>query len=641
MTPAKSDPRPLGLLGALMLGLGLGLRFLLPDEPSSSPLEGALVRIPLLSGAAIILLERLIRRGPAPSAVVWLIPLAILPGCFPLTAIGVTRAMDLVAAVCAGIALRDLVVHDRFGATLCRWLLALGLALCLIGLAQALWQRDELREAVGTAWDASPMARAFLDSNRATSTLVNANAFAGLLLLLLPLAIGGRGSRSGRGVLIVLLATLATTGSAGAILALLLALGVRWRAPDTHGRWCRAGFIGGAAGVLLLVTALATSWQPPLVGDKIETFRQRLDYHALGARMLADAGPLGAGIEATQELRWAHARPDEGHSDYIHDTWLQLLIEIGPVGMLLAASGVGLLAYRRRTKTPAPEQDRPTEHGSRAAVAFGIGVTVGVTMAPLLNGVPRVLPLGWAAPPILDALGLAGCVLLSARMLRNVIPPSGAAWTWGIVAFALHGLVDYDLYVPAAATMLGAACALAPIKPAQTRSMDRPLLAVAGLVLLTLPLVVGLVGLARDNARLAINAVRRGDAVEEHLRTIEDLATSLPDPVALEGLSRHPARFTRALDALPPSMRTWPIYRRIEAEHLARRRFLGERHDMAHLLHPGEAMEPWIRRSMMRVAMVDGDTASRRTHARAGLDAMKRFAIRDPVLLEDLQEGAR
>ena len=348
MTGGQPDPRPLALLGTFMLGLGLGLRFLLPDEPTVSPIAGALVRIPLYSGAAVVLLERLIRGGPAPTAAIWLIPLAILPGCFPATALGVTRAFDLVAAICAGIALRNLVVHDRFGATLCRWLLALGITLCLVGLAQSLWQRAQLREAVGSAWDGWPMARAFLESNRASSTLVNPNAFAGLLLLLLPVAVGVARYASGALVLLALLAALAATGSAGAMLALLLALGIRWRDTTPTRWWCRAGFLVGIGAVLVLVTALATSWQPPLVGGKIDTFRQRMDYHALGARMMADAGPLGAGLEATRELRWAHARPDEANSAYIHDTWLQLLIEIGPVGLLLAAAGIVLIVRRRR-----------------------------------------------------------------------------------------------------------------------------------------------------------------------------------------------------------------------------------------------------------------------------------------------------
>jgi hypothetical protein len=62
---------------------------------------------------------------------------------------------------------------------------------------------------------------------------------------------------------------------------------------------------------------------------------------------------------------------------------------------------------------------------------------------------------------------------------------------------------------------------------------------------------------------------------------------------------------------------------------------------MDHLLRPGEAMEPWIRESMMLVAMADGDTEGRRTHARAGLEAIQRFGIRDPDLRESLERGSR
>ncbi len=621
-----------------MLGLGIGLRLLLPDEPSSSPIEGALVRIPLLAGAAVILLERLVRRGSAPNAAVWLVPLAILPGCFPTTALGVTRALDLVAALAAGIALRDLVIHDGFAATLRRWVLALGVVLCLVGLAQPLWQREQLREIVGDAWDAFPMARAFLESDRATATLVNANAFAGLLLLLLPLAIGGRSGRVGAGVMLVLVATFGATGSAGAALALLLAVGLRWREPGPLRRWWRGGFIVGLAGVLVLVVALATSWRPPLIDSKVDTFRQRIDYHSLGARMLPDAGMLGTGLEATRELRWAHARPDEWSSAYIHDTWFQLLIELGPVAMLAAAGGVLLVVRRRRDAGPTATPDPPRG----LALAFGAGIVLGVGAAPMLNGVPRLLPLGWEFP-LVDAILLGGCAFGVAHALRGIAAPTRAAWGVGILAFALHGLLDYDLYVPGVATTLCVVVALAPRRPISPGALDRPVLAVAALVLLALPLAAGLVALIRDDARIAVSAVRGGSSRQEHLLALENLVTTFPDAGALQALTRHPAAFERALATLPDAIRERPSYRRIEADHRARRRVLGEPQDISHLLRPGEFMEPWIRECMMRIAMVDGDTEARRRHARAGLAAMDRFAphVNDADLRKSLLDGAR
>jgi len=571
----RPDPRPLALLGAFLLGLGLAVRLLLPDEPSSSPIEGALARIPLFAGAAVVLLERALRGGGAIPWCWWLLPLAVLPGCFPATAASVTRGLDFLAACTAGLALRDLVTRDDMGPTLRRWLVALGAALCVIGLAQALWQRAELRQWVqenGAGMWADGKAQAFLESNRATSTLVNANAFAGLLLLLMPILASGRRMRNGVVGALFAGAFLAA-GSAGAALSLLLACGLRLK----DGAPWRMAFGAGIAGVLLLVASLATDWQLPIVGDKVGTFAQRIDYHALGLRALPEAGATGAGFETTRELRWIHARPDESHSAYLHDTYLQLFIETGVLGFALAALAVVLASRRRRDPTPSAPSHEPAKAGkNNLAIAnlFAIGIGLGASIPVLLNGLPRVIPLTWEAPPVLDAILMIALIVGIGRALRGIGDVTNPMWSVGLVAFLLHALIDYDLYAPAAATTFAAFCALAPGRRSAVRG-DRIATGLGAAALLAMPLLCGTIALKRDAAHVELLTARQRPTSVATPTASLALLDSLPDPDVLDRLSRQFSGkrgklVDAALTAMPPAIREWPVVRRIEAQHLAR-----------------------------------------------------------------------
>ena len=644
-SPVTPEPRPIGLLGALLLGLGLGLRLLLPDEPATRPITNALARIPLFAGSGLILLEQLLRRKAAPAAAAWLLVLAILPGCFPITAQGVARALDFLAAVSVGIAVRNLVVHDGMGPTIRRWLLACGVTLSVIGLSQTLWQRDQLRSdpLVSEVWFTSPMAQAFLDSDRASATLFNANAFAGLLLLLLPLGIWRSGRRGAILVMVLMTFGFVAAGSAGATLALLLSLAVARREPGPVGPWCRGLALAGAAGVLLLITCLSFQWTPPLVGGKLATFSQRLDYHRLGFRMLDDMGLSGAGLEATRELRWAHARPDEDHSAHLHDTWLQLLIELGPVGLLALVVAVGLLlrGQRRRPESVAPPVDQLLSR------TLGLGLAGGMFVAPLLNGVPRVLPLNWEAPPWLDGVILVVIAVTAARASRGMGSPSRAAWAVALTAFALHGLVDSDLYAPAAATVLATVIALAPVTVPRDGPGDRVLLLLGSALLLLMPLADAGVSLLRDEGRHAVAAVRRGRITQQDVTSLRALLASFPDRDAGRALLLAASRSPGTPPWRPPEqLGRRPFYRLLEAQRRAAGRVTGapeieKERSLDELVVPGEALEPWIRRALMTAAAADGDTEGRRRHAREGIRAMDRWNVTDPRLREALERGAR
>lgn len=651
MNDGRPDPRPLGLLGAALLGLGLGLRLLLPDEPSSSPIEGALARIPLFAGAAVVLLERVLRAGAAVPWHWWLLPLAIVPGCFPQTAIGLTRAADWFAAIAAGVALRDLVLHDGMGGTLRRWLIALGVVLAAIGIAQFLWQRADLRDFVAGSGDdrfSTAAGQAFLASDRASGTLVNANAFAGLLAMLLALAAGAATNGSVRAAwpcAVIGLGFLAA-GSAGALLSLLLAMGAFLRT-GRHPAW-RLGFGVGVLGVLVLIGSLATGWRPPVIGDKVGTFAHRVDYHRLGARMLGDVGLIGTGIESTRELRRVHAVPDEAHSDYLHDTYLQLGIELGPAGVVLALLAVILARTRDRARDPS----RPGNGPPPAFVAaFGGGVVLGVAIPPLLNGIPRLVPLSWEIP-IVDAVLIAGLVAAVARALRDA-PTSRAAglWTLGFVAFAVHGVLDYDVYTPAAATTFAAFCALAPGRPT-ARGADRPIALIGAVVLLAMPLAAGVLAMQRHEAWSEFRpSPGRPQAAATPHAAIE-LLRRFPDPRVLENVSRRLSRrdgprVEAVLDGLSDTVRQWPSFRQAEADHLARRAlvepgFRAEARERVIALSTREELvHAWILTARIRIERLLGNAQAVRELARAALKSMDLWQIEAPQWRERLLSDAR
>jgi hypothetical protein len=664
MTSPKlhSDFRPLALLGTALLGLGLALRILVPDEPVVSPLITAIPAALLLAGSGVVLLERFLRGGTPPSPWVWAILLAIAFGLFPSTGAGLAQGGDFLAAVLAGVALRDLVRHDGLGPALLRGLCGLAAILAVLGLAQTLYQRDELRTIVherGLPGFESGEAEAFLASNRATGTLASANAYAGWLLLMIPLVVvlAGR-SRAALVLAILLGGAFLAAGSAGAGLALLLATGVLvvgpWRGPW---RWPRITAALGVLGVVALVFALTVSLPLPGLEGKVETFRLRIDYHRQGARMLPDMGLLGAGLEATSELRWDRGRPDEAQSAYLHDTWFQLLLELGPLG--LAAMGLGAWGLLRSSRGPLVGVVGPRSL-ERALVT---GLVLGAAVAPFVSRLATPFPLTLEMP-LLDAAWNAGLLFVTGILLRDATRPLLPPYAFAVMgaAMLLHGCVDFALYAPAVATTAAALFALVPGRDADAdrRTPDRsPRLghaALLGMLCLLLPAWVGWTALVREEAQWAeregVAQGHRTPQVRDSLLRAFDGPLPPADSDALRALSagwsaRDPAVVERVLDALSPTLRDRALYRRAEAEHIVRRA-LGEPASLptaqrraAALLRPPERLSPWILLASARLASQAGESQSARRLAAEGLHQATTWNIQDPILLEALREIAR
>ncbi|MAG58824.1 MAG: hypothetical protein CMJ83_21250 [Planctomycetes bacterium] len=654
---ARPDPRPLGHLGAFLLGLGFGLRLLIPDEPSATPIVTAVPQLMLLAGAAVVLLERMLRGG-APPPWVWLPFGALVCGAFPATGISLVRVTDAAAAVAAGIALRDLVVHDGCGRTLLRLVLAFVVMLAVIGCAQSLYQHDEIRAVVaerGLPGFESAEAQAFLASNRATSTLANPNGFAGLLLLILPVVVMGAVSTTGPARRPWIVGALVVSGgflcaaSAGATLALLLATGV-YLIARPRPLLARLTFAAGVSGLLILTFSLATGIEPPIVGSKIETFRLRIDYHAVGVRALADDLWFGSGLESMRELHFAHARPGQAHSAYVHDSWLQLLGELGIVGTSLLATAA-VVGWRRR-KSPPPAADK-------ASLGTGLiaGGVLAVIVAPFLNRSATALPLTWERPIADAALGamIVGAMLIASRRFG---PPSLRTWAVGLVAFGIHGFLDFDIYAPQTMVVMAGMLALAPGRPAAEHArkaapsvLTRSIGGLAALLMLGLPWMLAPAILARGSVQPIVDSMKNGNRPPNAVDTLVlpfQLNPVPADAVVLQALSAvasttRPQLVEDALDALPREVRGRPSFRRAESAHLVRRHLVDPSFGdeaatrLRGLWRPGELREPWILLARARVAAQSGDQDTARAHAREGLRALERWELDAPDVAADLR----
>jgi hypothetical protein len=491
--PAGARPRPLlARTGAFFAAFGFAARLLLP-EVGHHVVESTGIAF-LVLGSGLLLLEQALRGRAAASVLVLLLPLLLIPAArFVNESVTVKRAIDVWAACMAGFAMRDLArgplrPHVRSTIVLA------AVALAAFGLAQTLFLR---REVVAEAHAAQhhltldERGRAFLGSWRAAATFISPNAFAGVLLLLgMPLGFAAasavRTRSRGAAALVVLAAVAAggfvCAGSAGGTVAGLLGALVvlALRARGRTRRILAAALVLLALAAIAAVIAVVVS-DAPLTG-KLRTLQERADYHRVGLRLLGEHWLAGAGLDRTRLLTAAATRPGEAFSRYLHDWWLQGLVEGGIAFVPIAIAWIVAIARGTRRAAGAAIADPAPADDGRTVTAgdWFAGLFTGASFALAAEPFVSLLPYRTGPPIAIGLLTLAAFAALGRLVHR--LPIGSAAFDRGLaagcVAFALHGLVDFDLYMPG--VMVAFAFALAMLPRAGDRARGKPAVLITG-----------------------------------------------------------------------------------------------------------------------------------------------------------------
>jgi hypothetical protein len=504
---------------AFFLAAGFAARFLLLDDVHPV-VESTGIGL-LLIGSGLVLFGRAAAGGAVAGSFALLMPPLLAWAARSLEPLALKRAIDVWAACMAGFAIRDLVRDGGLGPSVRRAAVAAAATLGVFGIAQTLYLRRDAAAAaheMDHALTMTELGRAFLESRRAGATFISPNAFAGFLLLFgFPVVLAAAATIAGpRGrrekllaavLALIVLAAFACAGSAGATVAGVVGgLFVGWRAARGKLRpWLLAATIAAVA-VAVGITAVAVS--KPEASGKLKTLQQRVDYHKVGLRLLDDTFPEGAGLEQTRRLTAEATARTEAFSRSLHDWWLQGLVEGGIVFLPVAA--LFLIAIARGVRAAAAREAHaeggPAAKARPLAATWRRGLAAGLVLALILQPFATILPYGFAHP-IVHAAAMVGLAwLLATAAIRW--DPGGPAFDLGVaagcVAFALHGIVDYDLYVPGAMLAFATALALLPGRNAaespRAAPIARGLTMAYGIASLLAPVAVMLLAATREHA---------------------------------------------------------------------------------------------------------------------------------------------
>ncbi len=492
-TPSVRTPTPLWLwplLGALLL----------------APLRaGQMERVPVAAVNALISLALLLRAAmgrpdaeepavvPASSRARLLTPGVWLGLFLALNALSLgvsiyphatlTALLDLAAWFSAF----WLVARGGGGRRVIGWVLA---ALLLAGAVAAV---QALAEYAGHAWIAGNVSDWRPDPGwRAFGPFFNPNLLAATSILLTPVALALmlRAERpveravAGAGALL-LIAALLVSGSRGGTLALLVGGVGFWGIAATRGLWPDRGRLIALGALILALLPLVWLFRVPMLG--------RLA-HIPGTPALAPGSPAAGASQRSNTFRWL--------------TWRATAKIVAARPVLGTGAGTFEFALPRYALVGYTQR----AHQSYLQIAAEAGV-------PAL--------LAW-----LVALGLVLARLLSPRHGARdwLLPGIGA----GLLAAMAHNAVDYSWSVPGTAlpfwAFLGAAVGLttpsaanhladrgsSPVRASNTRSPERLICGIAGLLLLVLNGVWLQAAERQDEGRLALQAGDPRAAVEAY-----------------------------------------------------------------------------------------------------------------------------
>ena len=651
---------PLGLLAALLLGLGFTLAVLVPPESVSGPLVAVLPTFLLAIGGALTLLLSAARNCSGAGMIALLLPLVALPGMLLHSHGAIATGAHFAALAVAAVALRCFVAEGANARALLRTMLAVLAVTALIGLAQTLYQRDEARAYVAANPDAfsnSAMANAFLASDRCASVFLVPNTFAAVLWLLLPLVVGAcwvaRDSPRLRAAApaLLLLSAFAAAASLGAFAAGGCAVWCsvqRWRSPARKATLLALAALSFCAALLLCwpaARALLGSATHSAIDLKLLSLHERVDFQTLAMRLFTDWSPLGLGFGAFADCAEAVLRPGEAWSASPHAAWLQLLLEGGLAPLTALMIAVVWLGRATRSTTPlecAPVPAaalRPASapllraNAGHSARAFLLGAAMALALVPFVVPLATPLPLSMDIPAaasaaLLVAFGVLWWLLAAAAQLPQARP----LLSLGLLAFFIHGFVDSDLFIPgAAAAALFVATLLLPLPQ---RSAARTLQVAAAVLALAIAALAVHSAWRADLRRVALDLAAEDAGARQFLATNHDGALDALEQAGPTLAVHGTAAVDAALGALPQLLRDSPRGRVLEARLLvaaatARRASLTEvRRRVAVLAQPDDRRQSEILHLQAQVARMGGDAAAQASFEQRAATAAARWPQR-------------
>ncbi|KAF0245418.1 MAG: hypothetical protein FD180_1641 [Planctomycetota bacterium] len=313
-------------------------------------------------------------------------------------------------------------------------------------------------------------ARLFTDE--AFGTFATSNLLCAFFAIALPVVIGrllDATSKRARlclaPVALALVVAAALTKSKGGFIALAAAAAVfAWRVYAPEGqRRLRCGLIGAGAAALIAIALLAIHPGPFDWTNPKSSFGYRANYARGSLGIIKEAPALGVGASNWSAHYTAHMTPTAGEAQRAHFDTLQVLGELGPVGLLLflAVAVLALRAFLASSGTselPTPVSE-PAQPSTLPAPRFPWPSALGIAAAIAFNEAleHRLYGNGFFAIVIIALL--AAAIAGSSEIPLGRFTKAGACA--GAAAFFVHGLVEYDLYVPGLVFSLSATLAFA------------------------------------------------------------------------------------------------------------------------------------------------------------------------------------
>lgn len=456
-------------VGAGLAAFAIAARVLWPGDAAGWGLNLLLDSAALLAAAVVFVGEEKLRACHAGLALAALGLWAAISSTWAGEALpAMSTACSWVAAGALAVACaqsaRDSAVHALVGAS-------------ALQAGYAIWQRFLGLAPVRAQYLADPYAMKFasaaeraefearLFTDEAFGTFATSNLLCAFVAIALPVAVGRlldattkRSRICMAPVVLALAAAALVTKSKGGFIALAAAGAVfAWRVFAPEGaRRLKTGLIGAGAAAVLAVALLALHPGPFDWTNPKTSFGYRANYARGSVGVIAEAPVLGVGASNWSAHYTAHMTPTAGEAQRAHFDSLQVLGELGPVGLLLLLA-VAALAFRAfLLPTPDSEPARPsTLNPQRFPWPSALGLCGALAFNEALDG--RLSSTGFFAVVILALLtaALAGSSEIPIARFTKVGACAGAA------AFFVHGLVEYDLYVPGLVFSLAAVLAFA------------------------------------------------------------------------------------------------------------------------------------------------------------------------------------